>query len=117
MGNRIAVLNEGQLQQVGTQEQVYNSSANLLVASFLGSTRMNPLKCAYNADRDALISREGGWSLQAAEEIRAHAQTDSDLGNLILGIRPEDVQLSHQTGDGDLVGERAPDSDGRSRDA
>jgi multiple sugar transport system ATP-binding protein len=105
MGDRIAVLNEGRLQQVGTQEEVYEKPANLFVASFIGSTRMNFLKCAYNADTGVLFSAEDGWSLQATEEMRAGVQASSDPDNLILGIRPEDVQIRTQSGDGNLEGQ------------
>lgn len=105
MGDRIAVLNKGRLQQVGTQEEVYDRPANLFVASFIGSPRMNFLKCAYNADTGALSSAVGGWSLHATEERRGRVQAASDPANLILGIRPEDLQISPQTGDGDLKGQ------------
>jgi len=105
MGDRIAVLNKGRLQQVGTQDEVYEHPANLFVASFIGSTRMNFLKCAYNADAGALTSVMGAWSLPATAEMRVRVQATSDLGNLILGIRPEDVQISPEAGDDELKGQ------------
>lgn len=141
MGDRIAVLNQGVLQQVGPPQEIYEKPANLFVAAFIGSTRMNFLPCAYDADagalvransfscnkasppprRDPLAERRRGsprfpagltteapltdlWSVRVSDELRAGAQSAKDTGKLILGIRPEDVQLSVETGMGDLEG-------------
>ncbi len=100
MGDRIAVLNRGVLQQVGPPQEVYEKPANLFVASFIGSTRMNFLRCTYHADAGRLVGAGGGWSLPAPERLRAGAANGRDPGQLILGIRPEDVQIMSD-GDGD----------------
>lgn len=105
MGDRIAVLNAGVLQQVGTPQEVYEQPVNLFVAAFIGSTRMNFLRCAYNTDAGALVSAAGDWSLPAPEQLRQGAVNAQDAGALILGVRPEDVELSTGAGDGGLEGQ------------
>ncbi|NDJ76872.1 MAG: ABC transporter ATP-binding protein [Chloroflexi bacterium] len=104
MGDRVAVLNQGVLQQVGPPQEVYEKPANLFVAGFIGSVRMNFLECAYNTDHGTLVSTNNHWSLKVPEHLRAAAQSAHDIGQLTLGIRPEDLRLSPQNGPGDLEG-------------
>ncbi|MCZ7542239.1 MAG: ABC transporter ATP-binding protein [Anaerolineae bacterium] len=105
MGDRIAVLNAGTLHQVGTPQEIYEHPADLFVAAFIGSIRMNFLRCAFIADTGALVSADGGWSLPAPPRLREGAQKSKDPGQLILGVRPEDVLLSTEAGNGALEGQ------------
>ncbi len=105
MGDRIAVLNKGVLQQVGPPQDVYEKPANLFVASFIGSTRMNFLSCTYNTDSGMLTGSKAGWSLAAPERLKAGATNGHGTGGLILGIRPEDVQIAGEGEAGDLDGQ------------
>ncbi|GAB4475212.1 MAG: sn-glycerol-3-phosphate ABC transporter ATP-binding protein UgpC [Anaerolineae bacterium] len=102
MGDRIAVLNQGVLQQVGTPQEIYEQPANLFVASFIGSTRMNFLPCAYRSDNGELVSRDG-WSLAVPEVLREASARATNPGDLLLGVRPEDVSLS-ANGEPDSIG-------------
>jgi multiple sugar transport system ATP-binding protein len=104
MGDRIAVLHEGVLQQVGPPQEVYERPATLFVASFIGSTRMNFLTCAYHTDQGALVGPDQSWTLPVPERIRLGVARSKDPGALVLGVRPEDVQLLAETGNGDLEG-------------
>ncbi len=94
LASRIAVLKDGELQQVGTPYEVYNSPANLFVADFMGSPAMNLL--------EGKVSRDGGAPkvvLQRKDHppIVVPAPPNSDAGklaegaNVIFGIRPEAV--------------------------
>jgi multiple sugar transport system ATP-binding protein len=105
MGDRIAVLSAGILQQVGPPQEVYEKPANLFVARFIGSVRMNLLRCAYNPDAGTLASVAEGWTTGVPDALRAGAQAGKDRGKLILGIRPEDIQLRTEPGDHGLVGQ------------
>lgn len=89
MADRIAVLNEGVLQQIDTPEHIYNHPANLFVAQFVGSPRINTIPCHY-AD-GALHSTDGllTMPLQAWQRTAIEGKTD----NLILGIRSEDITI------------------------
>ncbi len=95
LATRIAVLKDGELQQVGTPYEVYNSPANLFVADFMGSPAINLLegKVAHaNGAVNIAIARAGG-----AEPIVMPAPSSADASKLqdgsavILGIRPEAV--------------------------
>jgi multiple sugar transport system ATP-binding protein len=105
MGDRVAVLNKGVLQQVGVPQQVYEHPANLFVATFIGSPRMNLLNCVYDAGAGALVGASNGWSVRASDSLRGGAARAQDSGKLMLGIRAEDVQLFAEIDHGDLEGE------------
>jgi ABC-type sugar transport system ATPase subunit len=82
MADRIAVLNEGRLQQVGTPDQLYNHPANLFVAEFIGQPRMNILKG--RIERQLLYPF--GLSL-------LNRMVKAPGAEVLIGIRPEAVQL------------------------
>jgi multiple sugar transport system ATP-binding protein len=88
MGDRIAVLDHGRLQQVDTPETLYDSPANVFVAGFIGSPRMNFLP--------GRITSIGGSTavefLGATAPLNATRLTsDSTDGDVLVGIRPEDL--------------------------
>jgi multiple sugar transport system ATP-binding protein len=90
MGDRIAVMRLGVLQQAGSPEELYTRPANVFVAGFVGSPAMNlvPVDVADGALRD------GGFELSVpgaiADELREH-------GRVIVGLRPEDLELANGT--------------------
>jgi ABC-type sugar transport system ATPase subunit len=94
LGDRIAVLNHGQLQQIGPSQEVYEQPANLFVATFIGSTRMNLLDCSYDPDSQTLIGRDGIWGLQPKEGTGQAIVASGNTDHLVFGIRPEDVTIS-----------------------
>lgn len=91
LADRIAVMNEGALQQVGTPDDVYDRPANLFVAQFMGSPPMNTLSVAR---ADGELVAKGGWCFPLATAL-----TPPD-GALTLGVRPEDITLSQAPTDG-----------------
>ena len=88
MGQRIAVLNDGTLQQVGPPQEVYDRPANRFVAEFIGSPAMNFLEggVARENDRDGIRTPEGFLVLPDAvlPEIR-----QPGVRSFVVGIRPE----------------------------
>ena len=86
MGDRVAVLKDGLLQQVATPRQMYDKPANVFVAGFIGSPAMNLL--SLDLDGDAL--HFGGSDLhiprQAADAVGA-------TRSVTVGVRPEDMEL------------------------
>ena len=86
MGDRIAVLKEGRLQQLGTPRELYETPANVFVAGFIGSPAMNLLPAELAGD----LVRVGAAELAAPPAVRAAA---SGTG-VTLGIRPEDLALA-----------------------
>jgi multiple sugar transport system ATP-binding protein len=99
LGDRVAILRRGTLQQVGTPRELYQSPANLFVAGFIGSPPMNLLPAEIHRDRLRLPF--GDIPFDASSLPTSIAQHDL----IIVGIRPEhlaDVTLldDKQRGDG-----------------
>lgn len=96
MADRIAVMNHGDLQQVGTPQDLYERPANLFVANFIGEPPMNLLPAQLSDGR--LCGR--GWSA-ALDERRMHRLAQHSTGAITAGIRPEHIGLRPVTeGDG-----------------
>jgi multiple sugar transport system ATP-binding protein len=104
MADRIAVLDNGVLQQIGDPEEIYDHPANLFVAQFIGHPRMNTIPCAYNAADNTLHSDDGTWSLQLLENQQA-ALSNHTHDDLIFGIRAEDINVSLEEIDNAYAGE------------
>lgn len=100
MADRIAIMNEGILQQVGTPDEVYHHPANLFVAQFVGSPVMNILQASVRPDGDfarvSLDLADPGFVFPA--EVLAQVQAAGD--GLTLGIRPEGVELRREEASG-----------------
>jgi multiple sugar transport system ATP-binding protein len=92
MADKIAVMNDGVLQQVGSPTEVYSWPANLFVAQFVGSPIMNVLDCRVEAANSTTKVRLGGMQslFQFGNEVyRRVAATGHD--DIALGVRPEAV--------------------------
>ena len=86
MGDRIAILNEGRLQQVSTPLECYNRPNNLFVAGFIGDPAMNFFSVRHD---DGMLEGDR-FSYAVGEAI---AERLGQGQQLILGIRPEDISL------------------------
>ncbi len=97
MGTRIAVMNQGILQQVGTPQQLYKQPANQFVAGFIGSPAMNFVDVAVEGSGD--LARLRGGSFESPIPPRLREALASTAGRkLVMGVRPE--QFDAGTGDG-----------------
>jgi multiple sugar transport system ATP-binding protein len=99
MGDRVAILREGVLQQLGTPDEIYDRPVNLFVAGFIGSPSMNLLRVTLERTGDGAAVAFGGSRLALpAATLDAHAGLASCAGReVIVGIRPEDLSSA---GDG-----------------
>ncbi|WP_308917013.1 ABC transporter ATP-binding protein [Jannaschia sp. LMIT008] len=89
MADRIAVMDHGVLQQVGTPLEVYNAPANLFVAQFLGAPGMNLLPGML--DGDGIVLEGGGRIALDDREVRtARRATGRDV---VYGFRPEEARM------------------------
>jgi multiple sugar transport system ATP-binding protein len=91
MGDRVAVLRRGVLQQFDAPQRLYEQPANLFVASFIGSPAMNMLEAKLERDGDGLACRVGSATLKLpASVLSARPALAGFAGRSIaVGIRPE----------------------------
>jgi multiple sugar transport system ATP-binding protein len=102
IGDRIAVLNDGRLQQVGTPMECYHEPANRFTAGFIGEPSMNVLRLSFDPAEDSF---RGPVEYRATEPLAAAARAASSR-EVTLGIRPEAVALEATT---------EPEDDGTAR--
>ncbi|HET6905811.1 MAG TPA: ATP-binding cassette domain-containing protein, partial [Rhodanobacteraceae bacterium] len=96
LGQRIAVFNQGEIQQIDTPMRLYEKPANLFVAGFLGSPAMNFLRGRLHFESAASASLQmDGAGLPLGDLSAAHpglkARADREI---VLGLRPEQLQLA-----------------------
>jgi multiple sugar transport system ATP-binding protein len=84
LAHRIAVLSQGELQQIGTPDEVYDRPANVFVAEFIGSPPMNLLDA--RRDGDSVVAA-GGWRIPLGDGA---APSSADV---IVGLRPEGIDI------------------------
>jgi multiple sugar transport system ATP-binding protein len=91
MGDRVAVLNEGKILQVGTPDEIYNNPGNTFVAKFVGSPKINLIDVS--VDGSALVAGENAMVLRVTG---SHGKLLEKYGKskLTLGIRPEDIEIT-----------------------
>jgi multiple sugar transport system ATP-binding protein len=94
MGDRVAVMRKGELQQVGTPQDLYDTPLNLFVGGFIGSPAMNMLEVKIAEQNGGLIAEGGNQRLAlSAETVTAHPALKEYVGrDVVLGIRPEDLE-------------------------
>jgi multiple sugar transport system ATP-binding protein len=93
MGMRIAVMNEGILQQVGTPQVLYDHPVNRFVAGFIGSPSMNFVDVTFSGSGDtSALAGGGGFTLAVPPRLR-EAVGDTAGRKLIAGFRPEHLDV------------------------
>ena len=96
LGDRVAVMRSGVLQQVGTPMDLYNNPKNLFVAGFIGSPAMNFMAARIEGDTLKLPMAD----VRLPEALRGKlGKSGGDSGQVIAGIRPEDFEDAHLVGD------------------
>lgn len=102
MADRIAVLDSGRIQQLGTPSDIYNHPANLFVAGFIGSPSMNCIPCNIynnNGSCQVVLSGDGNQEYSFAIRDNLAARTINEIDTkreLVIGAHPEDVLVSHE---------------------
>src|SRR5581483_11815084 len=94
MGDRVAVMRKGELQQVADPQTLYDRPVNLFVGGFIGSPAMNMLEATLERRNGGLVAKLGGESIELDEDTLAmHPALRSYEGReVVLGIRPEDLE-------------------------
>jgi multiple sugar transport system ATP-binding protein len=98
MANKIVVMKDGKIQQIGSPLHLYNHPINKFVAGFIGSPPMNFLTVKVNEEGDSIVLDEGSFKVKAAPEhteyLKKYAGTD-----VFFGIRPEDLAYTEASTD------------------
>ncbi|CAN5400289.1 ABC transporter ATP-binding protein [soil metagenome] len=101
MSDRIAVMNEGRVEQIGTPEDIYHRPTSLFVASFIGTANLLPGSLAGHDGDDVLVALEAGGTIRAS----GGGSTIDDVGHRPDGspvsvmLRPERLTLAGEQAD------------------
>ena len=108
MSDRIGVLDEGVLQQIGNPEDIYRNPGNMFVTKILGNPSMNFIKCSVGKEAGAINVKHSSFTLTLEEKALKKAVQDSrNIGSEVtLGIRPENITIFvEKQGDGTVPAE------------
>ena len=90
LADRIVILKDGKIQQVGTPKEVYNNPANVFVGGFIGSPAMNFSKVTLNGDQ--VVANNGAFKFTLPEgRLKMLRNKGYEGKELVMGIRPEDI--------------------------
>ncbi len=94
MGDRVAVIRKGKLQQIDTPQNLYDHPLNLFVAGFIGSPAMNMVEAMLSTSNGSATVEFGGLRLSVPQEVMAaHAGLSRfDGRSVVVGLRPEDIE-------------------------
>ncbi len=94
MGDRVAVMRKGEIQQVAEPQELYDRPVNLFVGGFIGSPAMNMVEATLDRSDGQIVATAGSHSITLDDEtVAAHPTLESFVGStVILGIRPEDLE-------------------------
>ena len=99
LGDRIVIMKDGEVQQIGTPQDVFNNPVNTFVAGFIGMPQMNMFEGKLIKVNDKYVVRVNGAEISPSEEkqanLRAHNVSEQDV---IVGVRPEHISLTHVEG-------------------
>ncbi|MGB8195398.1 MAG: sn-glycerol-3-phosphate ABC transporter ATP-binding protein UgpC [Acidimicrobiales bacterium] len=103
MGDRVAVLRAGVLQQCDKPQALYDNPNNLFVAAFIGSPAMNLFEAHITDGASAVVI--GSQRIELTDEVVGHRPGVRAYANrrIVLGIRPEDLPMAVVDGSGVLV--------------
>ncbi|HEX5582815.1 sn-glycerol-3-phosphate ABC transporter ATP-binding protein UgpC [Gaiella sp.] len=101
MGDRVAVMRKGELQQAAEPQELYDHPVNLFVAGFIGSPAMNMLEATLQRDNGAMKVVTGSQEIPLGEETLGQrpALRGYEGRQIVLGIRPEDLEDYRLAGD------------------
>ncbi len=83
LADKIVIMNNGVVQQIGAPLEIYNRPKNLFVAGFIGSPTMNFIECKFKKENEKSILKGDNWSFEIPSIY------EPDNSDIILGLRPE----------------------------
>ena len=95
LGDRIVIMRDGYIQQIGTPQEVFNNPRNLFVAGFIGTPQMNLFDGKLLKEDGKYYVELGGLKVELAEEKQARLRANKvESQDVVLGVRPEHTDLS-----------------------
>ncbi|MBQ9250162.1 MAG: sn-glycerol-3-phosphate ABC transporter ATP-binding protein UgpC [Oscillospiraceae bacterium] len=95
LGDRIVIMRDGYIQQIGTPQEVFDHPANLFVAGFIGMPVMNFFDARLLREGDKYFVEVGGLKVELDEEKEARLKAnDVQSQDVTLGVRPDHTELS-----------------------
>ena len=99
LGDRVVVMKDGWIQQVGTPLEIYNRPANRFVASFMGAPAMNFMEVELVQEQAAMSAQMKDFKLEIPRE-QAAVLSKHGAKTVTLGLRPEHIRLGVPSGNG-----------------
>ena len=95
LGDRIVIMRDGFIQQIGTPQEVFNHPANLFVAGFIGTPQMNFFDATLTKKGDKYVATVQGADFELPAEKQAALKNMSNVPtNVVVGVRPVHIHLS-----------------------
>jgi len=96
LGDRIVIMKDGYIQQVGTPQEVFDHPANVFVAGFIGMPQMNMFDGALGQDGGKYFITVNNAKIPLSDDISAKLKSKGlgKINRIIIGIRPEHIDLS-----------------------
>ncbi len=99
LGDRIVIMKDGFIQQIGTPQEVFDHPANIFVAGFIGMPQMNFFNAKLTCAGGKYAVSVGGCTVElSAEKQKALAAKNVDPQSITLGVRPSHMVLAKQPG-------------------
>jgi len=99
MADRIVIMNYGEIQQIGTPDEIFNHPQNIFIAGFVGDPPMNFIEGSINGKGGNAVFKNKGFQVPLTDAHLSKIDNSSITanGNLaIIGIRPEDMTISRE---------------------
>jgi len=94
MADRIAVMHQGKIRQIGTASELYDHPEDLFVAGFIGSPAMNFMDCTLEEEKGFLVSN--AFTLEIPKQLIKDIKENATSSELILGVRPQDISVQEK---------------------
>ena len=99
LGDRIVIMKDGFIQQIGTPQEVFNHPYNLFVAGFIGSPQMNLFDAKLVKNGDKYAVELAGHTVELSEDKQAALKANEVCEQeVVLGLRPEHISLCNEGG-------------------
>ena len=97
LGDRIVIMKDGFIQQIGTPQEVFNHPYNLFVAGFIGTPQMNLFDAELVKEDGKYAGKVGGITVTLSDEKQANLTKNNVAPqSIVLGVRPEHIELTKE---------------------